>query len=417
MTDNSKTIIVLGGGAGGITTANELRRMLGSNHKVIIIDKASEHVSYSSALWMMVGMREPSEIKKDIKRLLSDGIEFVNEEITNIDTSERLIETTSKKLTYDHLVISLGVSLAPDSIPGLSDAFGKNAYNIYDLNGLIECRDALNKFTKGDLVVMVSSLPYKCPVAPNEGSMLLNDFFTRKGVRDSINIKLCTPEMLPLGGNGPTTGKAVKKMMEDFGVQYNSQHNVTSVDAEKREITFDKGTISYDLLLAIPPHKAPKVIEDAGLTDGGWIPVDRGSLQTGIDNVYAIGDNTKLKLPGEWKEGVPLMLSKGGVFAHFEAKVVAENIANAINGKSERVAYTGRGACFVETGFGKAALAEGIFFAEPHPDTVLKGPSKSLHLAKVLFEKFWLSESFLKRPVDILLEMTAYGNYKKTVSK
>jgi sulfide:quinone oxidoreductase len=417
MSENGKTILVLGGGVGGLAAANDLRRSLGREHKIIIVDKNSEHVSYSSALWLLIGMRELSEIKKDLSRLILDDIEFINEDIRSIDTADRSVKTATKKLSYDYLIVALGVSLAPENIPGLADSFGDNAFNLYDLGDIIKAKDALNKFTKGDLIVMVSSLPYKCPVAPNEGSMLLNYFFTKKGVREKINIKLCTPEMLPLGGNGPTTGKAVKGMMESYGIEYKAQHNLESVDSGKREIVFDKGTVPYDLLLAIPPHKAPKVLDDAGLTDGGWIPVDKGSLQTGTDNVYAIGDNAKIKLPGEWKEGVPLMLSKGGVFAHFEAKVVAENIANEINGKSERVEYTGRGACFVETGFGKAALAEGNFFTEAHPDTVLKGPSKSLHLAKVMFEKFWLSESFLKRPVDILMERTAYGNYKKTVSK
>ena len=414
---NNKTILILGCGVGGMVTANELRRGLGRNHKIIVVDKSTEHVSYSSALWLMTGIREPAEIKKELSRLLLDGIDLVNEEIKGIDTANRTVETSASRLSYDYLVISLGVSLAPEKVPGLAEAFGKNAFNLYDFKGALDIRDRIKNFSKGDLIVMVSSLPYKCPVAPNEGSMLLSDFFAQRGVRNNINIKLFTPEVLPLGGNGPTTGKAVKGMMESMGIQYNPQHNVTSVDHEKGEIVFDKGTVKYDLLLAIPPHRAPQVVVDAGLTDGGWIPVNKGSLQTSLENVFAIGDVTKTKLPGEWKEGVPLMLSKGGVFAHYQAKVIAENISNEINGISERVEYTGQGACFVETGSGRAALAEGNFFSEPHPNTVLKGPSKTLHLAKVLFEKFWLSDSFLKRPVDILLEKTAYGEYKRVVSK
>lgn len=413
MAIESKTILVLGGGVGGLVTANELRRKLGKEHKVIMVDKNNEHISASSFLWVMVGLRKPEEIKKDLSRLIKNGIEFINEEILKIDPANKIVKTEKRELAYDYLVISLGVVLAPETVPGLIDAFKTNAYNLYDLDGIIKIRDAINNFSKGDLVILVCSLPYKCPVAPNEGSLLLNYFFTKRGVRKNINIKLCTPEVLPMGGNGPTTGGIVKGMMENVGIEYNSQHKVTSINPEKNEIVFDKGTMRYDLLLAIPPHKAPKIVLESGLTDNDWIPVDKNTMETKFENVYAIGDATKIKLPGEWKQGVPLMLSKGGVFAHYEAKVLAENIANEITGKKERVEYTGQGACFVETGFGKAALAQGNFYSVPNPKTTFMKPSRMLHLGKVLFEKFWLSESILKRPLDIILEKTMYGEFKR----
>ncbi|MBI4844462.1 MAG: NAD(P)/FAD-dependent oxidoreductase [Nitrospirae bacterium] len=411
-----KIIVVLGAGVGGLVTANELRRKLGEEHKIILIDKSKEHVSYSSALWVITGARTIEEIKKPVSRLLQNGIEFFNEEIQKIDPANKTVKTATKEISYDYLVVSLGVSLEPENIPGLTDALKKNACNFYDLNGVLKARDALNNFTKGTIIIMVSALPYKCPVAPNEFSLLLNDYFTKRGIRKDVKIKVCTPEVLPMGGNGPKTGGIVKGLMESAGVEYNSQHILQSVNADRNEIVFDKGTMSYDLLLVIPPHKAPKVVVEAGLAEPDWIPVDKGTLKTKFDNIYTIGDIAKIKLPGEWKQGVPLMLSKGGVFAHFEAKVVAENIANEILGRKERVEYAGRAACFVEAGFGKAGLAQGYFFTAPTPDTVFLQPSKLLHFSKVMFEKYWLSESSLFRGImDFIMEKWGYGEYKRKV--
>ncbi len=416
MPNNDKTILVLGAGVGGLVTANELRKKLSAEHRIVLIDKSGEHISYSSALWVMTGERKPEEIKKNVPQLLRKGIEFIQEEIQKIDLAGKSVKTANRELRYDYLVISLGVSLSPEAVPGLAEALNKNAYNFYTLDGILQAKNALGNFSGGTLIIMVSSLPYKCPVAPNELSLLLNYYFSQKGIRENVSIKLCTPEILPLGGNGPTTGGIVKGLMESAGIQYNSQHVVQSVHAEKNEVVFDKGAMNYDLLLAIPPHKAPKVLVEAGLTEPDWIPVDRNSLKTKFENVYAIGDAAKIKLPGEWKQGVPLMLSKGGVFAHYEAKVVAENIANEISGKRERVEYTGRAACFVETGFGKAGLAQGYFFTTPTPNTVFLQPSRMLHLGKIIFEKYWLSDSLLFRALmDFFMENWIYGEYKKTV--
>lgn len=416
MGSNGKTIVVLGAGVGGLIAANELRKKLGSEHKVVIIDRSREHISYSSALWVAVGLRQPEDIKKDLSRLLTKGVEFINQSIQKIDPSTKTIKTDSREIGYDYLVISLGVSLAPENIPGLTDALNDNACNFYTPDGILKTRDALKNFSSGTIIIMVSSLPYKCPVAPNEFSLLLNEYFIKRGTRSDVKIKVCTPEALPLGGNGPKTGKSVKGMMEAAGVEYNSQHKVQSVNADKNEVIFDKGAMKYDLLLVIPPHKAPEIAVDAGLTEPDWIPVDKGTLKTKFDNIYAIGDIAKIKLPGEWKEGVPLVLSKGGVFAHYEAKVVAENIANEISGSSDRVEYTGRAACFVEAGFGKAALAQGYFFTTPTPDTVFLKPSRMLHFSKIMFEKYWLSESALFRGImDFIMERWGYGKYKKIV--
>ncbi len=418
MAVTGKTIVVLGGGVGGLATANDLRKRLGKEHKIIVVDKSREHISASSFLWVMTGARRPEAIKRDISRLIESGIEFINEETLKVDAQNKTVKTERKEFSYDYLVISLGAALVPETVPGLVDAFKTNAYNLYSLDGIIKIRDRINNFSGGNIIVLVCSMPFKCPAAPYETTFLLKHFFNKRGLKEKVKVKIFTPEALPMPVAGPGVGNMLKEMLGKMGIEYNFEHKVESIDAGKNEITFDKGKANYDLLIVVPPHKAPKVVKESGLTDNDWVPADKDTFKTKFENVYAIGDITKIKIPGEWKPGVPLMLPKAGVFAHYHAKVVAENIANEISGKRERVGFTGEGACFIEIGHGMAGFGTGNFYAQPNPVVKMKMPSPIWHLSKVLFEKYWLSgaDSILKKPVDIILEKMMYGDYKKKTS-
>jgi sulfide:quinone oxidoreductase len=415
MGSQGKTIVVLGAGVGGLTTVNDLRGKLGSEHKIIIIDKSKEHISASSFLWVMSGFRQPDEIKKDVSKLIESGIEFINEDILKIDTQDKSVKTERKEIAYDYLVISLGASLFPGAVPGLEDALKKDVCNIYTLDGILKARDRIKNFSGGNIVVLVSSMPYKCPAAPYETTFLLKDIFRKRGLEKNVKITIYTPEVLPMPVAGPAVGKMMKEMLEKMGVEYNFEYKVASINPETKEITFDKGKANYDLLLVIPPHKSPNVIRESGLTED-WIPVDKDTLKTSFENVYAIGDVAKVKIPGEWKPGVPLMLPKAGVFAHYEAKIVAENIANEISGTGIKVEYTGEGGCFIEIGRGMAGFGSGNFYALPNPQVTMRNPSPFWHLGKVMFEKHWLSESLFKKSMDTILEKTMYGDYKKVKS-
>jgi len=415
MLTKGKTILILGGGVGGIETATGIRKRLGKEHRIIIVDKNREYVSASSLLWVMVGWRRLDEIKKDLSYLKKEGIELVNELIVGIDISNKIVKTEKRELSYDYLVISLGAALHPEAVPGLTDALQKNAYNIYTSEGITKAGDIIKGFKKGRIIVLISSLPYKCPAAPYETAFLLKYLFTKRGIKDEIDIKVYSPEPFPMPVAGPAVGKMMMDMLERMGIEYNFEHRVKEIDAERKEIIFDndKEKARYDLLMVIPPHKAPVVVKESGLTDNDWIPVDRDTLKTRFEDVYAIGDVAKVKIPGEWRAGVPMMLPKAGVFAHYEARVVSENIANEVLGKDERFIFTGEGACFIEIGHGMAGFGKGNFYEVPHPVVNIYKPSPIWHWGKVLFERYWLSESVLKGPIDRILEKMIYGEYKK----
>ncbi len=381
MSDN-KTVLVLGGGVGGLVTAVELRKKLPSQHRVVLIDREPDHVFAPSFLWLMTGLRKPDKIRRPLDLLDKQGIEVVQGEIEKLEPAERKVVVDGRALAGDYLVISLGADLAPEAIEGLAEA----GHNLYTLAGAESLRDALREFRAGQLVVLTAAPAYKCPAAPYEAAMLLEYDCRKRRVRDDVQIDLYAAEPGPMGVAGPEISAAVRGMVEAKGVGYHPGHQVTSVDSEARTLTFAGGsTVAFDLLAYVPPHRAPSVVREAGLLgESGWIPVDRHTLQTGHEGVFAIGDIT----------GIPLALGKplpkAGVFAHGQAEVVANNIAHAITGKGKPKRFEGHGECFIETGDGRAGMGRGNFYAEPLPQVTMYNPGRHWHAGKVAFEKHWL---------------------------
>jgi sulfide:quinone oxidoreductase len=188
-------------------------------------------------------------------------------------------------------------------------------------------------------------------------------------------------------------------MLEQRGITFHPGHTLTAVDGDVRTLHFNgRDPVSYDLLVAIPPHRAPAVVGEAGLAnENGWIPVDRRTLATSHPRLFAIGDVTTVPIPGRWKPEVPLMLPKAGVFAHGQALVVAARIAAEIGGDGPAAALSGDGFCVLEAGAGRAGVAFGDFFHEPAPAVHVKPIGRAWHLGKVLFEQWWLARWGLRR--------------------
>jgi len=386
---NEKTIVVLGGGVGGLVAANELRRRLHSTHRVVLIEKNPVHAFAPSFLWLMTGDRKPEKIITALDSLVRPGVEVIHAAATRIDVSSRSVIIPSQAVSYDYLILAVGAELAPEMIPGLAES----AYSFYSFDEAQKLQSALGAFTGRRIALVVCSLPYKCPGAPHEGAMLIADYFRRRGLKDKIEIHLYTPEPQPMPVAGPQLGEAVKQMLASKGVAFHPLHKITSVNSRRQEMHFDgKDPVHYDMLVAIPPHRAPSIAREAGLSNEvGWVPVDRATLKTKIENVYAVGDITAIAIPGRWKPDVPMMLPKAGVFAHVQAEIVAARIADEINGRTPEAQFCGEGYCMLEAGEDLAGFAFGDFFAEPSPRLELRNIGKAWHLGKVLFEQWWLS--------------------------
>ncbi len=381
-----KTILILGGGIGGVVVATQLRKQLAPKHHIILIERDDKYVFSPSLPWLMTGTRRRKDISRPRTKLLGLGVQIIKGSIDSIDAEQRSIEVNGQTLVGDYIVIALGAEMAAETIPGLSEA----GHTFYTLEGAEQLNEARLKFKAGKIVVLVSSVPFKCPAAPVEAALLLENDCRKRNIRNAVQVDIYTPEPGPMSLSGPENSRQLRAMVEAKEVGYHSEHTVTAVDAANKKITFSNGvSVDFDLLVYVPPHRAPKAVRDAGLTgESGWIPVDKYKLTTSFPQVYAIGDVTGIKL----SVGKPL--PKAGVIAHGQAEVVANNIVYEIAGKGRPKLFDGHGACFIETGNGKAGMGNGNFYAEPKPEMKLYKPGYLMHLGKVAFEKYWLFKWF-----------------------
>jgi sulfide:quinone oxidoreductase len=385
----SETVVILGGGIGGIVAANKLREQLATNHRVILVERNEYHAFAPSFLWLVTGDRRPSQIQRPLVSLLRRGVELVHAGVTSIDPRSRTVRTGAGEVRYDYLIVALGAELAWDAVPGLDET----THTFYTFDGSEKLAKVLLAFSEGTIAIVVAAAPYKCPGAPHEAAMLIADHFRKRGISSKIKIQLFTPEPQPMPVAGPQLGEAVRKMLEAKGVSFHPLNKLVRIEPRTRELIFEnREATGYDLLIAIPPHRAPAVVVKAGLTGPtGWIAADPQTLATDHVGVYAIGDVTSIPIPGRWKPDVPLSLPKAGVFAHAQAEVVARRISSEINGRSSEVSFCGDGYCMLEAGEDLAGFAFGNFFAQPAPHIQLRQIGRAWHLGKVLFEKWWLS--------------------------
>ena len=320
--------------------------------------------------------------------MLQPGVELIQAEVQEIDPERQQVRAGDREIAYDYLVVALGAHLAPEVMPGFSEA----AHTPYDLEGATALQSALPGFRGGRVAVLISALPYKCPAAPYEIALLLDDYCRRRGMRDNVEIQVYTPEPMPMGVAGPVVSQAVVAMLEEREIAFNPQLTATRIDPAVNKIIFEgREPAAFDLLVGVPPHVAPRAVRESPLANqSGWVPVDRRTLRAGYDNVFAIGDVSAVTLAN----GKPL--PKAGVFAHFEAEAVARAIAADVQGRAERHEFDGTGYCWLETGSGVAAFAAGNFYAEPDPVVKLQQPRRIWHLGKVLFEKYWMGSGAIR---------------------
>ncbi|MEM3030854.1 MAG: FAD/NAD(P)-binding oxidoreductase [Candidatus Micrarchaeia archaeon] len=378
----AKAIVVLGGGVGGLVAANHLRAKLPGEHTITVIDRKDHYEFTPSFPWVVVGRREPESVRKPLGLLTRRGIRFVQAEAQRIDAKKKIVRTSSGDFRFDYLVVALGAEPLAEAIPGLKEA----AHEFYSLEGATRLREEIARFEKGKIVLCITRLPFKCPAAPYEMALLLDDYFEKKGLRGKIDISVWTPEPIPMPAAGPAVGTALRSMLEKRAVRFHSQAKLARVDAGRKMLEFENGErTGFDLLIAVPPHFAPEVLRRSGLLDeSGWVSVNKETLETKFRNILALGDNALVKIAGG------KALPKAGVFAHFEADAVADNIAARIRGERPRARFNGKGFCFIQLRWGSAGFAEGNFFAEPSPAVRLYPPGFWWHWARVLFEKWWL---------------------------
>ncbi|MGI0035217.1 MAG: NAD(P)/FAD-dependent oxidoreductase, partial [Nitrososphaera sp.] len=304
------------------------------------------------------------------------------DEVTKVDSgSSRIHAKDHGWIEYDYLIVALGAELAPEKIPG----FVGRGYNLYDPQQVPKLRDRLLSINRGRVAIAIMGMPYKCPPAPYEASIIISNVLTKNGSRNSVEIDVYTPAPIALPVAGPQISAGVVEIIAQNGVRFNPHHKLQSVSDSQLE--FENGTKKdYDLLVGIPPHRAPEVVRNSGLTGGGdWIQVDKHMMKTSVGNIFAIGDVTEIKVGN-------LALPKAGIFAEEQAKVVAQQIIDEIGSRPAMATFSGQGYCFVEVGNGRAGYLEADFYNQAGPVLKLEPPSAENYEKKQDFERTRIKE-------------------------
>lgn len=330
------TVVVVGGGTGGVVAANVLRKTLKKEHRVILIDKNQNHVFYGSFPLLMVNRRKPENLQRDLSRLQKKGIDFIQASVYGIDPELSQLITDREPVPYDYLVLSPGADHHPETVPG----FTQEAFNAYSLKDVNYLRRRLQFFNGGKIVIFISSLPFSCSPVPYEFTFLLDDYLRKQNIRDKTEITLVTPEPGPEPIGEPKVGASIRKMLQDRQINYYSEAKVLSIDTANKQLVLDQVIyITGDLFVGIPSHWGPGFLRNSFLTEeGGWIKVHPYTLRTKIENIYAIGDATNIRLPVKKVWG-----PKAGIFAHYQAEVVSRNLAREIAGQKPNYRYTAKG--------------------------------------------------------------------------
>lgn len=372
-----QTVVVLGGGIGGVVTANRLRRRLDRRHRVVLVDREEDFTFAASYLWVMTGQRTPAQVTRPLRRLGRRGIDVRIGAVEAIDAQARTVVVDGQVLTGDHLVVSLGARQAPEAIGGLAE----HGHTFATLAGALRLGAELERIESGRVLVATASAVYRCPAAPYEAAFLIDSVLRRRGVRDRVEVVVHAAEPAPMGVAGPQVSAGVTQMLAARGITYRPAHQVVGVE-HGRAAFADGQDVAFDLLAYMPPIAPPAVVSDSALAGpGGWIDADRHTLRTGHENVYAIGDNVQITL------GIGKPLPRAGVFAHAQGQVVADTIAATIHDRPAPTGFDGHGGCFIEIGDGRAGYGSGDFYADPAPRINLRSPGRAFHLGKVAFEQ------------------------------
>ena len=374
-------VVILGGGFGGLAAANEIRNTLDSSKvKITIIDKKDWFMVGYAKLWIMNGTRTFKNSIGSLNELPKKQINFIKDEIIEINPENNFIKTKSKNISFNFLIISMGAVLAPEKISGLIE----NGFNLYDHNQLNAINQKLNKIESGKIAIVIMGIPYKCPPAPFEASLLVDSMLRKRGIRDSVQIDFYSPAPITLPAAGPEVSKKILNLVNSEKITFHNSQKIKRVESKK--LIFENSEYSFDILLAIPPHIAPKVIYDSNLAkEPGFISIDR-NCKTPFENIYAVGDVTSLRVTDS------IAVPKAGIFAEGEGITVAKNIISKLESNEISVLFDGKGGCFLESGRDTASILEVDMFTNEKPSTELTESTKDNLSKKLDFEKERLSK-------------------------
>jgi sulfide:quinone oxidoreductase len=362
-------ILVLGAGFGGLELSTMLAEAFGDDIEVTLIDKSDSFYFGFSKLDVMFGHARPNAVRLPYKKFVKPGVRLLQETISLVDPIAKRVTTDRGAHEADFLVVALGADYDFAATPGMADAT-----EFYTLAGATRLGEILPSFTKGRVLVAVGGAPFKCPPAPSEAALMMHDYLSTRGVRSACEITLILPLEVPVPPS-PETSRALLAAFAERNITFVADRAMRLVDTQRRVVTLDDGRVfPYDLFLGVPAIRAPKMLEDSGMTEDGYVPVKPKTLETRFPDVYAVGDCAR--------QGTP----KAGVFAEGAARAVAKALIARLRNEEVPVTHGGTGSCYIEFGAGRIGRVDVDFFSNPdHPIGTYYEPSVALRADKEHF--------------------------------
>ena len=410
-----KRLLVLGAGTAGTMIVNKLRRRLDSAEwSITVVDADDVHPYQPGYLFLPFGMLSPEQITRSRHAFLPDGVDFVIGDVDRVDAPANTVTLVGgRTLTYDYLVIASGTTPRPDQTPGmLGDEWQRSIFDFYTLEGSVALTKALETFDHGRLVVHITDMPIKCPVAPLEFTFLADAWLREHGLRDRVEIIYVTP--LPGAFTKPTCSTTLGYMLDERKIALETDFMVERIDVEKKAlVSYDEREVPFDLLVTVPLNMGADFVARSGLGDElNYVPVDKHTLQSKAHpNIFALGDSSDIPA------------SKAGSVAHFSVEIFTDNFLQLIAGKAMTGSFDGHANCFIESGDGKGLLIDFNYDTEPLPGKYplpLVGPldllkeTRGNHLGKLAFRWIYWNVLLPGRSMPVPTHMSMVG---KTTNK
>ncbi len=398
-----RRLVILGGGAGGTMMLNKLYNVLDKDEwQFTIIDEYETHYYQPGFLFIPFDMYTKKDVIRPKRDFFPYGVEVILEKINVIDPDKnRIILKNNAIVPYDYLIIATGCKTDPSETVGLKETLWyNNIFDFYTIEGALKLANFFRHFDSGKLVLHITEMPIKCPVAPLEFVFLADWFFTKKGIRDKIEINFVTP--LPGAFTKPKAASVLGDFLQKKNIKLIPDFSIERVDNEKRQIiSYDDIRVDFDCLVSIPTNKGDETIARSGLgNELNFIPTDKETLLAkGFNNIFVIGD------------AADLPTSKAGSVAHFASDILFENFLDVIEEKPPRAKFDGHANCFIESGFGKGILIDFNYDVEPLPGKFplpALGPFSLLqetamnHYGKIMFR--WMYWNYLLKGVELPIE-------------
>ncbi|MCC2593634.1 NAD(P)/FAD-dependent oxidoreductase [Tessaracoccus sp. OS52] len=403
-------IVILGGGTAGTLVANKLRsRYRTAEMDITVVDVDDDHHYQPGYLFLPFGKYSSQQIVRARHAFIPDGVTLVLGEIQRVDAAANLVHLADgRELTYDTLVIATGVQPRPEATPGGDGPeAGVSIHHFYDLDGATALAEALRNLRGGRVVVHISEMPIKCPVAPLEFTFLADSWMRNKRIRHKYELVYVTP--LDGAFTKPVASRELADALAKRDVALETDFAVAEIDNQTRElVSFDDRRIPFDLLVTVPVNMGPDYIAESGLgNELNLVPCDQATLRsTEHANIFVLGDAGTLQT------------SKAGSVAHFSVDIFMHNFDSYLAGEPLKHSFDGHANCFIESGSGKGMLLDFNYDTQPYTGRFplpLVGPLRLLketrlnHWAKLAFRWVYWNLLIVGRPLPFTTHMSRLG--------